>query len=97
MKTAQTNNSVMLPAAVLLYMLNVQPDKKFIVSFNGSNHTCTSGDNKLIKIKNNNGNQSALKVTNSNGVMYCVGPFRVESFPDENHTLSFNCESAVLA
>jgi len=97
MKSVPTNNSIKLPAAVLLYMLNICPEKKFIVSSNGSKHTCISRDNELIKLRNGSGKQYALKVTDSKGVMYCQGPFRVVSFPDNGHMLSFKCESAVLA
>lgn len=97
MNTTQTNNSVKLPASVLLYMLNIQPEKKFEVCYNGSKHTCISRNNGLIKLNNGSGKGYALKVTNSKGVMYCVGPFRVKSFPDEKHMLSFRCENAILA
>jgi len=97
MKKIQTNNSVKFPVAALYYMLNVQPEKSFIVSFNGEKHKFISRDNKLIKLKINNRKQIALKVTSSKGEKYFFGPFRVISFPDEGHILSFKCENAVSA
>ncbi len=97
MNTTQINNPVKLPASVLLYILNIQPEKKFEVCSNGSKHTCTSKNNGLVKLPNGSGKKYALKVTNSKGVMYCYGPFKVESFPDDTHMLCFECEKAILA
>src|SRR5512143_1533409 len=93
------NNSlrgVTTPGAVLLYMLNLRKGSKFEAEFNGGKITGHSGENELALFGEGKHKQHAVKVSNSNGTIYFVEPFIVESFPDRNHILRFHCEKAKL-
>ena len=92
MNTLTTSGCVKMQSAVLLYMLNFQKGKDFEVESNGKKILCKSGENGLVKYKNGHHHEYGLKVTNSNETEYFIEPIFVESFPDNDHILSFHCK-----
>jgi len=90
-QTTNTSNYVKMQSAVLLYMLNIGQGKVFEVECNGKRIFCKSGENGLVKFKEEHHNRYGLKVTNKNETLCFMEPIFVESFPDNNHILSFHC------
>jgi hypothetical protein len=96
MNPSSVSSCVKTPAAVLLYMLNFQKGRDFEADYNGKKIISESGENRLVKIKNGHHKEYAVKVTQSNKTAYFVEPFMVESFPDNDHILSFHCKDTII-
>lgn len=91
------NNSVRgvkTPGPVILYMLNLRKGSEFEARINGEKIIGHSGDNELALFEEGKRKQHAVKVCNSNGTIYFVEPFIVESFPDKDNILRFHCREA---
>lgn len=97
MNTLSTNSGIKIPAPVLLYMLNIQKGSNFEVNCNGNKITSESGENGLAVIKEGRHKEDALKIGKNGAAKYFIGPFFVESFPDDNHILSFHCKNIKMS
>lgn len=97
MNTFSANSGIKIPASVLYYMLNIQKGTDFEVKCNGDKIACESNENDLAVIKDGNHKEYAVKIGKNSNSKYFVGPFFVESFPDENHSLSFRCKDVKIS
>ena len=97
MNSLSVNSGIKIPASVLLYMLNIQKGANFEVNCNGNKITSESNETGLAVIREGKHKEYALKIGRNGDTKYFVGPFFVESFPDDKHILSFHCKDVKVS